>query len=299
MKDRLLSTWNQMLNSTVEQAPYILVAILVLLIFVVVASTVSSLLIRIGRRTRLDETLAVLLARLSQTGLLFFGLLIAAVIALPNFRPVDMLAGLGIASVAVGFALKEILQNFFAGILILWRKPFLIGDEVRTEGFQGTVEDINIRATRLRTYSGTLAVIPNSQIYSAPIEVITGLSQRRVELIVGIGYLDPLKKAKELISNVLEQTDGIHSPIVYVTELAPSSVNLKIHFWANPPQSNVLQLTDRALTQIKTTLDANDIDIPYPHTVLLFHNTTGSRAGDKDLSVDFRPAADQKTKRAS
>ncbi|MBX3150103.1 mechanosensitive ion channel family protein [Candidatus Obscuribacterales bacterium] len=272
MNERLLSTFENMRDSTIEYAPVVMVAVVVFFLFLLAASVLSKGLIRIGKETRLDDTLAVLLARLGHTALTFFGLLVAAVIALPNFRPVDMLAGLGVASIAVGFALKEILQNFFAGVLILWRKPFLLGDEINTGAYKGTVEDINIRAIRLRTYSGTLAVIPNSQIFGNPVEVITGLSQRRVELVVGIGYSDSMAKAKSLILNYLETLPEIERPKVYITELAPSSVNIKVHFWTQAHQLNVLNVTDKALEGIKDTLDQAGIDIPYPHNVVQFHN---------------------------
>ncbi len=275
MNERLLSTWENMRDSTVEYAPVVMVAIVVFFLFLLAASVLSKGLIRIGKETRLDDTLAVLLARIGHTALTFFGLLVAAVIALPNFRPVDMLAGLGVASIAVGFALKEILQNFFAGVLILWRKPFLIGDEINTGDYRGTVEDINIRAIRLRTYSGTVAVIPNSQIFGNPVEVITGLSQRRVELVVGIGYFDSTSKAKSLILNYLETLPEIERPKAYITELAPSSVNIKVHFWTQAHELNVLKMTDMALEGIKDTLDNAGIDIPYPHSVIQFHNVNG------------------------
>lgn len=291
MTERLLSVWHGMVDATVDHAPFILIAIAVFAAFLLIASSVSALLIRLGRQTRLDRTLAVLLARLSQSAIITLGFLIAAVIVLPNFRPVDLLAGLGFASVAIGFALKEILQNLFAGTLMLWRKPFLIGDEIRAQNFSGVVEDINVRATKIRTYEGTEAVIPNSQIYTNPVEVFTANQLRRVELIVGIGYPDSITRAKELILAVLDNLDGVSAPAVYVTTLAPSSVDLRIHFWTGAQQSNILAKRDSALLQIKSALDKEGIDIPYPHRVVLFHNVTGTADGDVPLPGYREPSA--------
>ncbi len=119
------------------------------------------MLLTAGERTRLDPTLADLLGRLASLVIMAWGLFVAAVVIFPAFKPGDLIAGLGITSVAIGFAFKDILQNFFAGILILWRQPFVVGDQIRSGGFEGTVEEINIRSTRLKTYDGERAVLPN------------------------------------------------------------------------------------------------------------------------------------------
>jgi small conductance mechanosensitive channel len=263
-----------MVDSMIGHAPYIAAGLVVLLVFVLIATAVSNMLIRVGRDTRIDQTLATLFARLSQTSIMLVGLLVAAVIMLPNFRPVDALAGMGIASVAIGFAMKDVLQNFFSGMLILWRKPFRIGDEIRLSQFEGTVIDINIRATQLRTYSGTVAVIPNSEIYTSAIEVLTARSERRVEVIVGIGYGASLPRAKSLILDVLKKMDGVTSPAVYVSNFSPSTIDLRIHFWSGARQYKVLQNTDHALIRIKEALDAAGIDIPFPHQVVLLRDET-------------------------
>jgi small conductance mechanosensitive channel len=170
--------------------------------------------------------------------------------------------------------------NWGKSTLILWRKPFLIGDEIRSRNFEGTVEDINFRATQLRTFSGTRAVIPNSEIFANSLEVMTANVNRRVELIVGIGYQDSPEIAKRLVSNVLENMPRISTSRVYVTELAPSSVNLRIHFWTEAQQAKVLEVTDEVLTAIKQVLDEAGIDIPYPHNVVLLHNATRSSPND-------------------
>lgn len=190
---------------------------------------------------------------------------------------------MGITSVAIGFAFKDVLQNFFAGVLILWRRPFVVGDQIEFKEFEGIIEEINVRSTRIKTYDGERAVIPNGDIYTNAVLVKTAYDKRRVKFVVGIGYLDSIEKGRETIHRVLRDTEGVlqdPGPWVYVSELAPSSVNFTVYFWTNSEQANVLKVADKVATGIKLALDEAGIDMPYPHNVVLFHDATGSRQGD-------------------
>src|ERR1041385_2923244 len=134
-------------SSFLARLPYIVIGIIVFAVFFVAGHILKRILLTAGRRTRLDVTLADLLGRLLSFAIVLLGLLVAAVVIFPTFQPGDLIAGLGITSVAIGFAFKDVLQNFFAGILILWRQPFRIGDQIRTIQYEGTVEDITVRST--------------------------------------------------------------------------------------------------------------------------------------------------------
>jgi small-conductance mechanosensitive channel len=202
---------------------------------------------------------------------MILGLVVAAVVIFPTFQPGDLIAGLGITSVAIGFAFKDVLQNFFAGILILWRRPFIVGDEIKVREFEGIVEDITTRSTRIKTYDGERAVLPNGDVYTNAVLVRSAYQSRRVRLTVGIGYKDSIESARKVIHGVLNRTEGVlRNPEawVYVSELAPSSVNFSVFFWTNPQQANVLSITDKVITGIKLKLDEAKIDIPYPHLVV-------------------------------
>ena len=270
-------------NGFLAQLPYIIIGIVVLAAFVVVARVVSRVVRATGERTRLDITLAQLLGRLASLLIIVLGFFVAAVVIFPTFKPGDLVTGLGITSVAVGFAFKDVLQNFFAGILILWRRPFVVGDQIKFREFDGTVEEINVRSTRIKTYDGERAVIPNGEIYTNAVLVRTAYDRRRVSLIVGIGYLDSIEKARETIMRTLKKTEGVldePSPSAHVVELAPSSVNFNVLFWTKSQRADVRLTRDRVITSIKLALDEAGIDMPYPHSVVLFHDTTGTRDGD-------------------
>ena len=278
--------WNSMfglLNSFLSRLPYIVVAIIILGVFLIIARIVSSVINTAGERTRLDITLADLLGRLASFVITVLGIFVAAVIIFPAFKPGDLVAGLGITSVAIGFAFKDVLQNFFAGILILWRKPFVVGDQLKFREYEGVVEEINVRSTRLKTFDGERAVIPNGDIYINAVLVKTAYEKRRVRFIVGIGYLDDIETGRETIKRVLDRTEGVlddPGPWIYVSELAPSSVNFTVYFWVESSQANVLKVSDKVATGIKYALDEAGIDMPYPHSVVLFHDATGTRDGD-------------------
>jgi small-conductance mechanosensitive channel len=238
-----------------------------------------------GARTRLDARLADLFGTLASGVITVLGLFVAAVVVFPTFRFGDLVAGLGITSVAVGFAFKDILQNFFAGVLILMRRPFVVGDQIRSKEHEGTVEEITTRSTRLKTYDGERVVIPNGDVYTSAIVVRTAYPIRRVRFTVGVGYPDSLEEGRAVIARAVAGTEGVlvdPGPWVYVSELAASSVNFTVYFWTKSDQANVLRVSDRVATAVKLALDDAGIDMPYPHRVVLFHDATGTRAGDRE-----------------
>jgi small-conductance mechanosensitive channel len=279
--DIVWQVFSQLFARLMAHLPYLILGGLVFVLFLVGARLIKRILITAGRRTRLDLTLADLLGRLASAVTIILGLFVAAVVIFPTFNPGDLIAGLGITSVAIGFAFKDVLQNFFAGILILWRRPFVVGDEIKVGSYEGTVEEITTRSTRVRTYDGERAVLPNGDVYTNAVLVRTAYNNRRVRLSVGIGYQDSIERARSVIREVLQKTEGVldePAPSVFVAEFAPSSVNMNVFFWTTSRQANVLSVTDSAMTGIKLALDEAGIEIPYPHTVVL--NQSSATPGD-------------------
>jgi small conductance mechanosensitive channel len=270
--DIVWQVFTQLFTRFMAHLPYLIIGLIVFVMFLIGARLIKAALTTAGRRTRLDLTLADLLGRLASAFTIILGLFVAAVIIFPTFSPGDLIAGLGITSVAIGFAFKDVLQNFFAGILILWRRPFIVGDEIKVGVYEGTVEEITTRSTRVKTYEGERAVLPNGNVYTNAVLVRTAYKNRRIRLRVGIGYQDSIERARSVIHKVLQETEGVlqePAPLVFVAELAPSSVNFNVFFWTNSHQASVLRAIDRATTAIKLALDEAGIDIPYPHMVML------------------------------
>ena len=280
----LIKTLNEMYQGLITRLPYIVIGLIVLAIFVVLGRIISYALHKVGQRTPLDVTLSELLGRLAYALTVILGLFVAAVVVFPTFKPGDLVAGLGITSVAVGFAFKDVLQNFFAGVLILWRRPFVIGDEIVVKDFEGTVENINVRATRIKTYDGERAVIPNSDVYTSAVLVRTAYPVRRRKFTVGIGYPDDIEKARKTILDALSRIPEVAEdppPAAYVSELDASSVNFTVYVWAES-RLRTPGMNDKVATAIKYALDHAKIDMPYPHSVVLFHDVTGTRPGDNE-----------------
>ena len=182
-----------------------------------------------------------------------FGLLVAATVIFPTVKPVDVLGSLGFFSIAVGFAFRDILENLLAGLLLLFRAPFRVGDEVDVEGTRGSVVEINLRETVLRTYDGRQVLIPNSTVYKNPIVVQTGFGAIRSEALVGVAYDTDLSTARAV---ALEAVQGLPSvlaqpaPLVLVGELGPSTVQLQVLFWTEPQQALVRRAQDEVLSAL-------------------------------------------------
>jgi small conductance mechanosensitive channel len=175
-------TVQAMINGLIAAFPSILVAITVFIILFFVAKGMRFSVEHITEKRKRTRALGLVLGRVAQGSLLLLGLLIALVIIFPSFKPVDVINLLGISGVAIGFAFRDILQNFLAGILLLLTEPFRIGDQIIVKNFEGTVEDIQTRATMIRTYNGRRVVIPNAQLFTQPVIVNTALDLRRLEL---------------------------------------------------------------------------------------------------------------------
>ena len=263
----------EMIDGFWAQLPVIAVGVVVFLIFLVVASIIRRVVQAAGGKAHLDIMLSSLLARIGYFVTLIVGFFVASVVIFPGLSPADLIAGLGIGSVALGFAFKDVLQNLFAGFLILLYRPFHIGDQIKVKDFEGTVEDINVRATKLKTYDGERVVIPNSDLYLNAVLVRTAFAARRTKITVGIGYNEDLEKARRVMLGVLRSTEGVLSdppPAVDVVELGDSAVNLRALFWSPPVQTQVRQTSDRVVSGIKKALDREGIEIPFPQRVLQF-----------------------------
>ncbi|PLS21271.1 mechanosensitive ion channel family protein, partial [Neptunicoccus cionae] len=177
------------LDGLFKLLPNIAVAIVVLVIFWLIAKGVSSLVRRYASK-RDRPSLADVGGSLVKWAIVIIGVMLAVTIVAPTISPGDLIAGLGVSSVAIGFAFKDILQNMLAGILILLRQPFEIGDQIVSGGHEGTVERIETRATLIKTYDGRRVVIPNADIYTDSVVVNTAFETRRSEYDIGIGCND-------------------------------------------------------------------------------------------------------------
>jgi small-conductance mechanosensitive channel len=198
-------------------------------------------------------------------------------IALPSFQAADLVQVLGIGSVAIGFAFRDIFQNFLAGLIILVTDAFHIGDQiiVESEGLEGTVTDIQTRATTIITYDNRQIIIPNATLFTNAVTINTATRNRRSEFVVGIGYDSDIDTAIRLIEEAVTEVDGVLSdpaPDVLVDDLAPSTVNLRVRWWTDTRRSSVTATKSVVVRRVKYLLDEHHIDMPYPSRTLYIND---------------------------
>ncbi len=253
-----------------------------------VVSRLVRILVRRALRGRRAPSFVQVMSKVAGWVVLFGVVLVALAITFPSVRPVDLLAGLGFFSVAVGFAFQDILENTLAGILLLFRQPFRSGDQVEVEGQLGTVEAITIRETRITTFDGQLVIIPNRDVYKSVIRVQTANQLVRSEFVVGVAYEHDLAEAQQVIERAIRSVEGVaHEPVAtaLVSQLGVSTVDLTVRMWSDSRQWDRLVVTDRAIQAAKAALDGAGIEMPAQ--IVALQATPSFRAavqGDGDVT---------------
>jgi len=291
-----VDAWTQlqeMVSGFFKALPQIGLSILVFGLFYVAASWVRSVVKRVAQAAELTPGAEMVLGRLARWLVIGVGLLVALTIAVESFEPGQLIQLLGISSVAIGFAFHDILQNFLAGILLLLTEPFKIGDQIVVNEFEGTVENVDTRATTIKTYDGRRVVIPNADLFTDSVIVNTAFPVRRAEYKIGIGYSDDIAEAMQLILEAMREVDGVlerPAPDVLVAELGDFSVNLRARWWSDSVRSNVLKIQSEVITAIKERLLKQGIDLPFPTQQVLFHDQTEMTDGDRARQREGWPA---------
>ena len=274
---------SQIWRDFLARTPLLIAAILIIAVTTFFSKVISWLLVRLLDRRTMRSSLKDLFYQLATIAIWIVGFLVATVVAFPGMTPSKALAVLGLGSVAVGFAFKDIFENFFAGILILWRYPFDRGDFIRTGDLTGKVEQVTIRNTMIRKLDGELAVVPNATIFKNTVDVLTDQPQRRVRIICGVAYDEDVATARDVISKAVqscETVQGKRMVQVFANEFADSSINFEIVWWTGSKPVDVRRSRDEVVTAIKQKLDDAGIEIPFPYRTLTFKNESDANSLD-------------------
>jgi small-conductance mechanosensitive channel len=206
-----------------------------------------------------------------------------------------------LGSVAVGFAFRDVLQNYLAGILLLFTEPFRIGDQIVFGDYEGTVEDIQTRATFVRTYDGRRIVIPNGELFTQAVLVNTAFERRRMQYDIGIGYSDDIETAKSLMLEAMSECETVlkePAADVLAYELGEFDVKIRARWWIEPPQRrDSLVSRDQVLSAVKRKLTENGIDLPFPTRQILFHDQTEEIDGRRGRQREGWPAGKEQPPR--
>lgn len=287
-------TVDKLLNGFLALLPLLAVGLLVFVLLWLAAKGVRRVAEHALAR-RFDTGAATAIGRIAYIAMIALAALISVTIAFPTMTPGRLISVLGIGGVAIGFAFKDIFQNLLAGILLLLRHPFRVGDEITTGEFTGMVESIETRATFIRTYDGRRVIIPNSDVYTKPVTVISAYEMLRTEYDVGIGYGDDLSRARQVALDAIRSVEGVladPAPDVLVWALEGSSKNLRLRWWTLPARAQVLEVRGVVLQRVAEALAGDGIDLPFPTQVMLFHDQTEATDGDRRRQREGWPAGD-------
>jgi len=260
---RIDNAWRQLqaiANSIITMLPNFLLGILFFALFFGAGRYVAKLVRSLADRAGQGASVGLLLGRAAHYVIVVVGLLVAMSIIFPSFKAGDLIQVLGIGGVAIGFAFKDIFQNFLAGVIILISRPFRIGDKIVVKGFEGTVEDIQTRATMLRTFDHRRIVIPNTVLFTEVVTVTTAFDYRRSEIDIVVGHEIDIEQTRETILQALADIDAIAPeprPDVLVVNFTDTNVTLRIRWWISPRHASAVRVQDRVVSRVQQVLRAN------------------------------------------
>ena len=247
--------------------PGVVLAIVVLICTRPAAQIVRKGVSKVACKALKSASLRSLLIQTAYAATWTVGILIACIIAFPDVGLTDLIALLGLGSVAIGFAFQDIFKNFLSGILLLLQEPFSLGDQIIVDDYEGTVEEIALRSTQICTYQGEIVVVPNSIVFTSPVQVMTGRPNRRTDLAIGVDYNTPLPHAVSTLKKAAQSVEEIRSnPSVEidVVGFGDSSIDIMVRYWTHSEQKSVRRIKTQVIMAIKHACDEADINIPYP-----------------------------------
>ncbi|WP_062055386.1 mechanosensitive ion channel family protein [Aquimarina longa] len=276
MNDKLINAWNKMyeklefwLNSIVVNLPNILIAIFVFIIALIASKYISKLARKILNKSRLQRSMKNLISKIISIAVVIFGLFMILGILNLDKALNTILAGAGVAGLAVGLALQGALANTYSGIILSYIKHLKFGDWIETNDYEGEVIDIDLRAVTIKQVDNNLVYIPNKLVVENPIKNYSTTAQSRVILECGVGYESDLrfveKLTKETIASNFEAVENKKDVLFLWREFGDSSINYELRFWINSTSAlEVAKAKSETMMLMKEAYDKNNINIPFP-----------------------------------
>ncbi len=287
---RLNATVRQISRDAINSIPALIGVLIVVFFTWLVAKGVRFSAFQWAQRTEGDRSTEILVGRLGYGAVWVAGAVIALGVWGIDFA--TMLGALGLTSVAIGFSLKDVLSNYISGVILLAARPFHIGDQVVIDGYEGTITQVQLRSTTIRTYDGRMIYIPNQEVFSASITNNTASKYLRSSVFVGIDYDANIVEAREVIIKAISSLDRVQPdpvPEVLVSELAASTVNLEIRFWVDSHRAGFLETTSIVAQSVKEALQKYDIEMPTEIYTLLLKDVPDAlkqKNGSMTVSAD-------------
>lgn len=263
--DTIAESFQALLAQAVEFLPKLIAGLVTFFLSLLAAAPLARWVRRMLDQRIKDEEIVCLLVRLMRWSVVIVGTLVA--LDQVDFDVTGFLAGLGVVGITLGFALQDIARNFVAGVLILVRQPFEIGDAVQVGGYSGKVQEVTTRDTVIETWDGELAIIANTQVFSEPILNFTRLPQRRRTISVGLGYGQDVDWAMQVFLEAVREVDGVldePEPHVLAEGLGDSALTLVVRFWVDQTASSLLGVQSNVVLAINAAAEREGIELPYP-----------------------------------
>lgn len=273
----------EMAYGFLERAPQLAIALVVLVLTWLVSRATGWVIETLASRSKLRRSLVELFKNLASSAIWILGVLIAITIAFPSITPSKALTAIGLGSIAIGFAFKDVFENFLAGILILYREPMRIGDHIQCSGVEGKVERISIRDTHVRQTDGQLVVMPNAMLFKDPVYIRTDQPYRRVSITAGIAYGEDVAEGRKIIEGALQGLDTVAQdrPIqIFAKEFNSSSIDFEVTWWTGSTPLDERRSRDQVVEAVKAALDDAGIEIPFPYRTLTFKEPLQVQGGD-------------------
>lgn len=251
--------------------PSLISALVIFVVGIYLASLAAKLLGRALDQRRVNVEARRALVQVSRWLLII--LVTATALEQVNFDLTAFITGLGILGFTIGFALKDISENFVAGLLLLLQRPFELGDVIEVADFRGRITDVSLRATEMETMDGHNVILPNGLVYTSPILNYTRTTVSRVSVDVGVGYGSDLDEVRRVALSAIAGVPGVleePEPFLTFHTFGDSSINFTLYYWINLRQDSYFQAADMAVPVIKTAFERAGIEIPFPiRTVLM------------------------------
>jgi len=276
IKISFIKSWNHF----IEQFPNVLASITILLIGIILSKFLSKLFKKAISRKADDPLMVNFLTKTVKIGLILIVIMFALKVAGLGGIATSILATAGASAIIIGFAFKDIGENFISGIILTFKRPFRINDTVSIEDIFGIVKSMEFRYTKLKTFDGRDVYIPNSDIIKKAVFNYTEDGYFRLDFTVGIAYEENTESAKKIIFETLRNLENVfedntHETFVIVDELGVNTVNLKVYFWVETMEYRkmAIQIKGDVISEVKNKLIGHNINMPANINELKLYHT--------------------------
>ncbi|KTD14786.1 mechanosensitive ion channel MscS [Legionella gratiana] len=273
----ILKTLNKFAQNFIGLIPNIIIGLLFAIITYFIAKLMGHIVSSFLPRMAVRANLVIITHKLTVILVWFIGILIISAIIIPSVTTANVLTTLGLTSVAIGVAFKNVFENFFTGILLLFREPFSIGDFIEVDFQRGYVHRISVQNTHLRKTDGTRVFIPNSKMFTSTVQILTDTKLRRKKINCSVDSCVDVEKARATIKQAVEQCESVSKEKyiqIYIVSFSSNGIDFAIYWWTKPEPSHIRYSLDEVLTSIKKALDKEKIPMTYSMPVSFLDSLT-------------------------